>query len=716
MTGLMVSIFFACKDDDNNPPLLKPSISQLSPGTGPVGTAVTITGLNFGSNPIVKFGTTDATATGVTTTSITTEVPPGLPAGTVDVTVTNDGSVSDAEVFTVTEATTPPPTGSPANAADALDTAADETLTSLAAAVEAAGLTATLNDAEAVTIFAPNNDAFTELIENTEDVDDLTALVEALGQATLSGILQAHVLGSTVNSEGAIAAAAAGDSVQTLNANAKVLITQEGENLFVNGAQILQPDIIVGNGVIHVIDSVINTGVAGGEDEEVIVPDQTQVGDDDLARDVALELIDNFNAIIDLGLTSTSVIPTTNLEFVTNQLAEYPDDDFFDEVNFKGAVDPSGTPWIAGWTLLDQGGYLTGSPTAVPAFDQAAIEGDASVLVALPQRIVGDRTFNADSIYYIDGYTFVEDGELTIPAGTVIIAETTPSTGDPLSALVITRSATIQAIGTAEDPIIMTSENDFDGGGLDQVSTSEWGGLAILGEAPIENDGPEAQIEGIPTELPALYGGDTPEDNSGTVTYISIRYTGAAISEGNELQGLSLGGVGSGTTIEYIESFASGDDGVEVFGGAANIKYFVAAFAEDDSYDFDNGWVGNGQFLLAIQGSTSEGSLIEGDGTDPLTAELISNPTLYNMTLIGIGATGQGILLRDRAAGTIANSIFVDQDNKGIQVEDIATEDNDSYANLVNGDLQLLNNLWYGGATFTQFNSTASGIIQATEE
>ncbi len=127
-------------------------------------------------------------------------------------------------------------------------------------------------------------------------------------------------------------------------------------------------------------------------------PIQTQVADDDAARDVALELIDNFNAVQDVGVSLTSPIPTSNLEFVNNQLAAYPGG-FFTEVDYKGAFDPSGaTTWMDGWTLLSRGGYLGGTASGAAAYSADEITGDASILVELPKEIDGDRTLDADSI------------------------------------------------------------------------------------------------------------------------------------------------------------------------------------------------------------------------------------------------------------------------------------------------------------------------------
>ena len=369
--------------------------------------------------------------------------------------------------------------------------------------------------------------------------------------------------------------------------------------------------------------------------------------------------------------------------------------------------------WMGG-RCFRAGGYLGGTASGAAAYSANEITGDASILVQLPAAIDGDRTLDADSIYRIDGYTFVENGELTMEAGTRVIAETDPSTGDPISALIIARSATINAVGTAEAPIILTSENDT--GTLDENSAGEWGGLVVLGEARVNKEGASLlQIEGIPTEIPALYGEEDgnfiDDDNSGTIQYVSIRYTGDAIAPGNELQGLTLGGVGSGTTIEYVESFASSDDGIEIFGGSPDIKYFAVGFAQDDSYDFDLGFNGNIQFAYALQGQSAD-NLIEWDGADDDDNTVFSDPTLYNLTLVGSAVADQALVLRDNTAGVLANAIIVSDGTRAIVVEDLPDSEVDSYKRLVDGEIELLNNLWFMGDTFVEFNSTAAGIVQ----
>ena len=181
-------------------------------------------------------------------------------------------------------------------------------------------------------------------------------------------------------------------------------------------------------------------------------------------------------------------------------------------------------------------------------------------------------------------------------------------------------------------------------------------------------------------------------DDSGTLRYVSIRHTGAEIGPGDEIQGLTLGGVGSGTTIEYIDIFASSDDGVEIFGGSVAIKYFSVAYAEDDSYDLDLGWTGYGQYLFALQGSNSD-HLGEWDGAKPDDNDRYTNAGIYNATLIGKGAgTGeqseQSIIMRDGNGISLYNSIVVDNNRKFIQIED-KEEPFDSYQKFLDGVINI---------------------------
>lgn len=306
--------------------------------------------------------------------------------------------------------------------------------------------------------------------------------------------------------------------------------------------------------------------------------------------------------------------------------------------------------------------------------------------------LVGGETYNftKDNQYMMDGLVYLEKGgKLNIEAGTVIKFKKSPTSSDPTSALIITRGAQIFAEGTSDEPIIFTAEaDDVTQQSLLPSENQQWAGLVLLGSAPAMKKGVTLlQIEGISTDEPrGRYGwGDTDfpsanaADNSGTLKYVSIRYTGFALNgqSGDEIQGLTLGAVGSGTTIDYVESFSSDDDGIEIFGGTVDLKHFIVAFAADDSYDLDQGWRGTGQYLFALQGDGSVSKydhLGEWDGfgnaeDDPFTA-----PNLLNATFIGPGQnltdtlSDRAILWREGFAGKLVNSIVTDVPNDAIQI------------------------------------------------
>ena len=296
--------------------------------------------------------------------------------------------------------------------------------------------------------------------------------------------------------------------------------------------------------------------------------------------------------------------------------------------------------------------------------------------VTVSGNITENTTWSADNEYILDGVVFVTGGaDLTIEPGTVIKAED----GEDLnaSALVVTREGRIFAEGTRQNPIIFTSVLDT-GLAMGKNNTGLWGGVVILGSAPTNNPSDKA-VEGIneiadPISL-AQYGGDDPQDTSGVFRYVSIRHTGMNIgsSAGNEIQGLTMGGVGAGTTIEYVESFDSADDGFEWFGGTVNTRYLVSAFVEDDGFDTDEGFRGKNQFWFAIQDTDQAGHMAEQDGssTDAEDTRPFGYPQIANATYIGTGNydnidnTPEGdpeesILLRDNTGVAYYNSVFAD--------------------------------------------------------
>jgi len=399
----------------------------------------------------------------------------------------------------------------------------------------------------------------------------------------------------------------------------------------------------------------------------------------------------------------------------------------------NATVPASGTgtsgSFISTVTYTDSDENITYSVTDLNNISQSvSIDIVVSKIIIKDDDLQGgeDYYWTNDKEYLLDGLVYLEEvGKLYIQEGTVIKFASQPTTGDNTSSLIISRDAQIFAEGSASEPIIMTS--DLDDGNprtLDDKDNSLWGGLILLGKSKINIDGsPEGQIEGIDaTEPRARYGGTNDKDNSGVLRYVSIRHTGAELAPGDELQGLTLGAVGSGTTIEYIEIFASSDDGIEFFGGHVSLNHIAVAWAEDDSFDWDIGWRGKAQFWFAVQRADVANHGGEWDGAKPDGAAdpYYSKPMLYNATFIGSGKDAENaknspsLIMRDATAGTLANSIVVDFTSKGIEVEDLATAKGiDSYQRMIDGELNLLNNIWWVGG-LTKIDASSEGILQPT--
>jgi len=305
---------------------------------------------------------------------------------------------------------------------------------------------------------------------------------------------------------------------------------------------------------------------------------------------------------------------------------------------------------------------------------------------------IGTTTWKAGNIYLLDGFCFVNSGQtLTIEPGTIIKGKA--GQGESASALIVARGGKINAVGTSDKPIIFTAEADLLNGNIDINARGLWGGLIILGKACLNTIPTEQQIEGIPTtETRGAFGGDDDDDNSGTLKYISIRHGGSDIGAGNEINGLSLGAVGSTTTIDFIEVVANADDGIEFFGGTVGVKHALVADCGDHSFDYDMGFRGKGQFWVSLQAIDSDRNGEHDGGTDPETGMPYALPTIYNVTYIGQNQ-GKIITFRDNAGGYYYNSIFVNH-AKGIDIEFLASGD-DSYKQFENGNLKIEDNFFY---------------------
>jgi len=319
----------------------------------------------------------------------------------------------------------------------------------------------------------------------------------------------------------------------------------------------------------------------------------------------------------------------------------------------------------------------------------------------------GTVTWTANNTYVINGFVFVNDAQvLTIEEGTVI--KGAEGQEADASALIVARGGKIMAEGTAEKPIIFTSVLDDLNGSVSLNQRGLWGGLIVLGKATLNSSPGISNIEGIPTTEPrGEYGGIDDADNSGVIKYVSVRHGGTDIGEGNEINGITLGGVGSGTIIDYVEVIANADDGIEFFGGTPQVKHAVVSYCGDDSFDYDEGFRGQGQFWLVVQDEDNGDRIGEHDGgTDPETAEPYATPYIYNATYIGRGeaAGKRTITFRDNAGGFYRNSIFLNQ-AKGIDIENLASAD-DSYTRFEEGKLKLESNLFYNIAGQTDGTDT----------
>ena len=263
--------------------------------------------------------------------------------------------------------------------------------------------------------------------------------------------------------------------------------------------------------------------------------------------------------------------------------------------------------------------------------------------VVVTSNITSNTTWTAGTVYQLAGRITVTAGvTLTIEPGTIIKGEA--GTGANATALLVARGGKLNANGTATSPIIFTSVADeidyadmaagnFASPNLEASVNGLWGGVIVLGKAPISasndvGDVSEVQIEGIPTSDPnGLYGGNDAADNSGTIRYISIRHGGANIGAGNEINGLTLGGVGNGTIIENVEIVGNQDDGIEWFGGSVNVSNAVVFNCGDDGIDTDQAWSGSLSNVVVI-GAIGHSFELDGPEGSATGGHTISNGSI----------------------------------------------------------------------------------------
>jgi len=343
-------------------------------------------------------------------------------------------------------------------------------------------------------------------------------------------------------------------------------------------------------------------------------------------------------------------------------------------------------------SLLPAGGCPSGTASATNTFTVNSNDVDVTAC-RLTGNVLSDVTLTSDGVYFLDGPVFVgQDGgaapgsegpRLTIPAGATVVGATG---GDYI---VISRGASIDARGTATNPIVFTSAADELASrigtprGPNTSDRGEWGGLIINGRAPINAciDGAAAggtedcQKSGEGSS--GLFGGAAADDDSGWLQYVQVKYAGFRVNAEDELNGIAFQAVGSGTTLSHIQVHNNEDDGIEFFGGAADAKYLILTGIADDSLDYTDGWVGRVQYVVVRHGDDDGDNGFEfdnnGDENDALPR---SNPTIYNFTLQGSRqneSSDIGMLLREGTAGTLRNGIVFDFNDTCLDVDQEAS-------------------------------------------
>jgi hypothetical protein len=351
---------------------------------------------------------------------------------------------------------------------------------------------------------------------------------------------------------------------------------------------------------------------------------------------------------------------------------------FFTPTTFRGAF--GATRWDLGWANYNPQATSSGSVNQVSG------------------EITTNTTWLRTRTYVLNGFVYVRSGAtLTIESGTIIYGDKATK-----GALIIEQGARIMADGTADQPIVFTSALP-----AGQRNYGDWGGLILCGRAPINVPGGTAVIEG---GVGSIYGGTDPNDNGGVLRYVRIEFPGIAFQPNNEINGLTLGGVGAGTTIEYVQVSYSGDDGFEFFGGSVNAKYLISLRTLDDDFDTDFGYSGKVQYAVCLRDpnaadqSTSQG--FESDNDAQGTTNTPKTSALFcNVTLVGPKANSSVVTnpnyvraahLRRNTEFSFYNSVVMGWPGNGILIDANSTASN-ATSNL----LQIRNVILAGKDTVT---------------
>jgi len=360
-----------------------------------------------------------------------------------------------------------------------------------------------------------------------------------------------------------------------------------------------------------------------------------------------------------------------------------------------GALDPPDEPGMH--TLVMEFRDVNGLRILKTLYAKFAV---VSGIEDIRGNIESDRRLTNDKLYRINGTVFVRNGAtLTIDPGTVIIGQ--PGS-EPPSVLVITRSGKIRAEGTRSRPIIMTSALPFG-----DRKRGDWGGLILLGRAPVNVDGGEFAIEGLPATEDSKYGGNDPDHDCGALRYVRVEYAGSIFAPNNEANSFTWGGCGRKTVAEYLQATYGLDDSFEWFGGTMNARYLIGGLGADDYLDWQLGYTGNIQFGFFYQDADNPGNRgIEADNSEyNQGASPLSKPQVFNVTFIGSGVQGfdesnaPGIYLRRGTGGSVNNAIVTRFFSSGLHIDGSATEAQIDNGNItMNGILLWNNNIGGNGA------------------
>lgn len=425
------------------------------------------------------------------------------------------------------------------------------------------------------------------------------------------------------------------------------------------------------------------------------------------------------------------------------------------ETGYIGALKAeTAEDWTTGWTNFDPKNTAYAAAT-----DTTTLNGMVSTLPAVGKKeITGTETLDATKVYLLKGIVVVKSGgKLVIPAGTLIRAiANTASSPKNYASIVVERGGKIEIMGTAAKPVVITSNNP-----VGQRERGDWGGLVICGKALNNQSATGIQLEGfnnvgVDSQL-GFHGGSDDSDNSGIITYLRLEFGGLAFEANKEINGLTLGSVGSATTLHHIQVSLSNDDAFEWFGGTVNGSHLISWKTTDDDFDTDFGYRGINQFGIAVKdsayydltynaasgSSTSEGFESDNEGTGTANTTLFTNAVFSNFTMIGpipVGKTyndlssvakaafRRGARIRRNSSQRIVNSIFmgyrnflmIDGDSCVRNTNDAAalalfTAPKNTAVDVKTKQIYFANNLIVNtAAAITPATTTANGLVEVS--